>query len=385
MATLDEIRELLDRAGEALSDGFSDVAAGIESRALNQFRADLKAQPPEERYEFLKSKISTIPGIDAGPLISKLDDAGPDIQQALIHAIANNETFLKYVVDKARLGGESGNENFLDETLDNLFVRNEEGEILRDPNTNEALLKPETAGPLADILNTIGNNPNKDFGEGLDELSSAAKAYKIAKEANDAALEQKALHRLVDATRALGGQLPFYAKFDIQNLLEMIQSIINGTPPQQAWDKFTDTLGLEGKQLEMFQENFSYMPTALAFQLEPLKTLNMQHPGVINSTIEHGQEIMTGLGGNDRVVAVEETELEGGASAAELDGGQSNDDLSISDEHGGNNFGVPSDGAQSPRMIGKTEFSPAADAAMREASRIAEARTPEHKNVPAPA
>lgn len=221
--------------------------------SLAELSNDLKATAPDERYGLLREELSSVEGdIDGmGGLISSIDKAGPDVQNALSNAVAYNPSFSTYIMEKVDGGGQIT-------------------EGLKD-------IDPQARGPVADILNKIAEDgrdgKNYDF-EKLDNVLESTSQYAATQKtltdtkqmrddllkedpnANTIALDsqienlgqnaKKQKGDLIADVQAAGGNLPAFANLDVDMIFQFVGDIFDpNVGPQGAVKNLMNNLKLD--------------------------------------------------------------------------------------------------------------------------------------------
>lgn len=280
------VSEFLNTAKDTVGSALGSAGEFLVDRALDQFRNELQALPPEQRFNALKEKVSSFPLDDTAQgkidgLMEHLEKAPPQAQEALTHAIANNEHFLGYLLDNT--GAEGG---LTTAAMDSLFIAktDDKGNPIKDENGDpeyvsgpdgKYVLHPQNSGPILDILNTIGNTPDEDFSGKLDKIGTAYKDYQNAK-GGDPDVERAALYSMYDAVREAGGNVPAFAKMNEDVALAFLNDFFT-QGSDRALSNMIDSLNMSPEQAAALQRQMGPILDIMGPMLQPYAELWQKH------------------------------------------------------------------------------------------------------------
>lgn len=166
---------------------------------------------------------------DAGAMLSAFDKAPAHVQQALMNAVTHNPHFIDHIMENGT-------------------------------GAMATLLTPENlnayGNQIADILNSVANDPNYDFKK-FDKLGESAKAYFDEFGKGDKADKEKLAKlqkNLLASVQDAGGNVPAIANLNMEVFMRFLGNFLNGDFEGAIQGLVTD-LKLEGKQLAAFNDS----------------------------------------------------------------------------------------------------------------------------------
>jgi hypothetical protein len=257
-------KEVLSDISQAGVNGtnfdFSQLDAQNMAATVTNYNTQLaQTQPPStsgpstasggQTYSELKKSL-----IKAGQtdLAQSLDHAGQDFQNSLMYALNENPHFGPYLLQSmtSSNGVSNGASSFLTNTLDELFIKDKNGN--RVPNPEEPgtmMLDNQKAQVVTNILHEIGNGDlyqdPADF-KLLDDVAAASQKLDAVKTTNDAQKIKNATHDYYLALNAAGGHLPALATLEFSDIMNFISDLFD---PNKSMDlaisNLVDNLGLD--------------------------------------------------------------------------------------------------------------------------------------------
>lgn len=292
--------------GVIASDEFATLTEDqFRFKVIGAAQEQLQTIPVPERYAAFKDVVGTITpllGDEATgklkAITDKLDSAGPAVQEALGHAIAQNPHFLNYLIEESMNAGDGG---FAQQTINKLF-QNTDG----TPHTNaegELTVNTQFAGPVTDILVTIGNNPDVDYTAQIEGISNAVSDYSKALASGSKADQREAAIAMHKSMREMGASIHAFAAMDLSIVMEFLKDLFTpGVGAKGALDRMAANLGLEGEQLAEFHNKLDGFAGMLEFGAQEIVQVQRTHGISATDIIDDVTDTIETFSGGDRPV-----------------------------------------------------------------------------------